>query len=93
MAEMYEDFFGLNDLPFRLTPVPGLLAFVFGCYALAVCSRENGLMLGPVLVVFDLVRAGHHRGQGARVQLPDRRRPHHGDDVLHAIHRNNSLDA
>jgi hypothetical protein len=36
---------------------PGVLAGVFLCYVLAMLSRENGLMLGPMLVLFDSLRA------------------------------------
>lgn len=37
---------------------PGLLVAVLACYALALLTRESGLMLGPVLLVFDACLAG-----------------------------------
>jgi hypothetical protein len=33
-----------------------LLAGIFSSYLLAMCSRENGIMLGPMLVLFDALR-------------------------------------
>ncbi len=36
---------------------PLLLAGVFLCYALAMMSRESGIMLGPLLVLFDFLAA------------------------------------
>ena len=35
----------------------GLLACVFLCYALALLSRENGIVIGPLLVLFDFLGA------------------------------------
>jgi hypothetical protein len=35
---------------------PLMLAGVFLCYALAMLSRENGIVLGPLLVLFDWLR-------------------------------------
>ena len=35
---------------------PFVLAGVFLCYALAMFSRENGIVLGPLLVLFDWLR-------------------------------------
>ena len=37
---------------------PGLLAGVFLCYALAMLSRENGVVVGPLLLLFDFLGAG-----------------------------------
>ena len=42
---------------------PAVLVGVFVCYALALLSRENGLMVGPLLVLFDALGAG--RGDSA----------------------------
>lgn len=37
---------------------PGLLAGVGAAYVLALSSRENGIMLGPLLILYDVVRVG-----------------------------------
>jgi len=41
---------------------PALLAGVFLCYALAMLSRENGIVLGPLLVLFDVLRRTQFSG-------------------------------
>ncbi|MFO0926020.1 MAG: hypothetical protein U0736_03150 [Gemmataceae bacterium] len=50
------------------------LAAMLGCYALALASRENGVMVGPILILFDVMRTAARptpigRGRRALVYL------------------------
>jgi hypothetical protein len=50
---------------------PGPLMGIFACYALAMLSRENGIMVGPLLLLFDLAGAGRPRAPAdADVAVP-----------------------
>jgi hypothetical protein len=44
------------------------LAGVFLCYGLALASRENGVMVGPILVLFDFVRGLSRHGGASKVR-------------------------